>query len=64
MKGRPMKTFIALIRGINVGGKNSLPMKDLKNLLENLKFKGVRTHGLQAPTPSCNTILSFLPSRA
>lgn len=29
-----MKTYIALLRGINVGGHHSLPMKDLKIALE------------------------------
>ena len=30
-----MKTYIALFRGINVGGKNMLPMKDLAATLAN-----------------------------
>jgi uncharacterized protein (DUF1697 family) len=38
-----MKTYIALFRGINVGGKNVLPMKELKALLENLDFQHVKT---------------------
>ena len=25
-------TFVALLRGVNVGGKNTLPMKDLADL--------------------------------
>ncbi len=28
-RGKPMKTYIALFRGINVGGNNKLPMKEL-----------------------------------
>ena len=39
-----MKTYIALFRGINVGGKNILPMKDLVALLENLGAQGVKTY--------------------
>jgi len=38
-----MKTYIALFRGINVGGKNSLPMKDLVSLLEALGSRNVQT---------------------
>jgi len=39
-----MNTYIALLRGINVGGKNKLPMKDLRALLEKLGAGGVRTY--------------------
>ena len=39
-----MKTYIALFRGINVGGYNILPMKKLKVILENLNFKKVKTY--------------------
>ena len=39
-----MKTFIALFRGINVGGKNSLPMKELISLLEDLGCRSVKTY--------------------
>jgi uncharacterized protein (DUF1697 family) len=39
-----MKTYIALFRGINVGGNNILPMKELKALLENLDLQSVRTY--------------------
>lgn len=39
-----MQTWIALLRGINVGGKNILPMKDLRALLEDLNLKQVRTY--------------------
>ena len=31
-----MKTYVALFRGINVGGKNILPMQDLAALLKKL----------------------------
>ncbi|MEM1179632.1 MAG: DUF1697 domain-containing protein [Acidobacteriota bacterium] len=39
-----MATFIALLRGINVGGKNVLPMKDLKALVAGLGAGDVRTY--------------------
>jgi uncharacterized protein (DUF1697 family) len=39
-----MNTYIALFRGINVGGKNSLPMKGLIAILEEIGAKNVRTY--------------------
>ncbi len=39
-----MKIYIALFRGINVGGNNILPMKDLVALLENLGSQSVKTY--------------------
>ena len=39
-----MKTYIALFRGINVGGKNVLPMKELVALLEDLDCRKVKTY--------------------
>ena len=39
-----MKTYIALFRGINVGGRNPLPMKDLAVLLESLGLQNVKTY--------------------
>jgi uncharacterized protein (DUF1697 family) len=36
--------YIALLRGINVGGAGLLPMKDLADLCEGLGFKSVRTY--------------------
>lgn len=39
-----MPTLIALFRGINVGGKNSLPMKELIEILEELGCRNVRTY--------------------
>ncbi len=35
---------IALFRGINVGGKNILPMKDLRTLLEQFGAQSVKTY--------------------
>ena len=39
-----MKTYIALFRGINVGGKNKLPMKDLAATLANAGARDVATY--------------------
>jgi uncharacterized protein (DUF1697 family) len=39
-----MGTWVALLRGVNVGGKNALPMKDWARDLEQLKFTNVRTY--------------------
>ena len=39
-----MKTYVALLRGINVGGKTSLPMKELVSILEDLDCRNVRTY--------------------
>ena len=39
-----MQTWIALFRGINVGGNNLLPMAELRGYLEMLGLKNVRTY--------------------
>ncbi|HEY9378269.1 MAG TPA: DUF1697 domain-containing protein [Jiangellaceae bacterium] len=39
-----MKTYVILMRGINVGGKNKVPMADLKARLEELGFANVVTY--------------------
>jgi uncharacterized protein (DUF1697 family) len=39
-----MKTCIALFRGINVGGKNALSMKELAAILEDLGARKVKTY--------------------
>ena len=39
-----MKTYIALFRGINVGGNHMLPMKELKLVLERHDCLDVRTY--------------------
>jgi uncharacterized protein (DUF1697 family) len=38
------KTFIALLRGINVGGNNILPMRELVAVLEGLGLSQVKTY--------------------
>lgn len=39
-----MKTYIILLRGINVSGKNKIPMADLRALLNDLNFKNIQTY--------------------
>ncbi|MBZ0320420.1 MAG: DUF1697 domain-containing protein [Anaerolineae bacterium] len=39
-----MKIYIILVRGINVGGKNKVPMADLRKCLEELGFPNVSTY--------------------
>lgn len=39
-----MNRFIILLRGINVSGKNKLPMAALRDLLNDLKFQQIQTY--------------------
>lgn len=39
-----MKTFICLLRGINVGGKHLLPMQELRALLTSMGLLNVRSY--------------------
>lgn len=39
-----MKKHIVLLRGINVSGKNKLPMAELRELLNDLSFQNVQTY--------------------
>ncbi|GAB7257142.1 DUF1697 domain-containing protein [Polaribacter sp. OB-PA-B3] len=39
-----MKKYIVLLRGINVSGRNKIPMAELRDLLNNLGFKNVQTY--------------------
>lgn len=39
-----MNRYIVLLRGINVSGKNKLPMADLRELLNDLGFQNVQTY--------------------
>lgn len=39
-----MATFVALLRGINVGGRNKLAMADLRGLMTDLGLDDVRTY--------------------
>ncbi|MGB5629857.1 MAG: DUF1697 domain-containing protein [Woeseiaceae bacterium] len=39
-----MKTWVALLRGVNVGGRNSLPMKSLSQILGSAGCEQVKTY--------------------
>ena len=39
-----MTSYLVLLRGINVGGKNKVPMAELRSLLEDLGFENVATY--------------------
>tara|TARA_R110002049_G_scaffold4842_6_gene34205 strand:+ start:74 stop:592 length:519 start_codon:yes stop_codon:yes gene_type:complete len=39
-----MKKYIVLLRGINVSGKNKIPMAELRGLLNDLGFKNVQRY--------------------
>ena len=39
-----MTSYVALFRGINVGGKNILPMQELRNILASLGCEDVQTY--------------------
>jgi uncharacterized protein (DUF1697 family) len=39
-----MTKFVVLLRGINVGGHNKLPMKNLREMLESLGYESVQTY--------------------
>jgi len=39
-----MNTYVLLLRGINVGGKNKVPMAELKKCFEGLGFQNVTTY--------------------
>jgi uncharacterized protein (DUF1697 family) len=39
-----MNTYVVLMRGINVGGKNTVPMTGLKRRLEELGFSSISTY--------------------
>jgi uncharacterized protein (DUF1697 family) len=39
-----MTSYVALLRGINVGGHNKLPMQDLRDILATLGCKDIKTY--------------------
>ena len=39
-----MTAYLVLLRGINVGGRNKVPMAELRSVLEDLGFKNVSTY--------------------
>ena len=44
MKGNPMKTYVAFLRGINVGGNTVLPMARLKLMCDDMGLRNVHTY--------------------
>lgn len=46
-----MKRYIALLRGVNISGKNKVSMAQLKQLFEDLDYKEVKTY--------LNAVMSF-----
>lgn len=53
-----MNRYIVLLRGINVSGKNKIPMAELRELLSNSDFQNVQTY-----IQSGNVILESLKSK-
>ena len=39
-----MKRYVALLRGINISGKNKVVMAELKKEIESLMFENVKTY--------------------
>ena len=39
-----MRSYLLLLRGVNVGGKNKVPMAELRKVLEGLGFENVSTY--------------------
>jgi len=39
-----MKKYVALLRGINVGGHNKLKMKDLQEMFQSLGLDNIKTY--------------------
>ena len=52
-----MRTYISILRGINVSGKNIIKMDTLKKLFEDLNFQYVTTY-----VQSGNVVFSFKPT--
>ena len=38
------RSYVALLRGINVGAHNRVPMADVRSLMTRLGYSDVRTH--------------------
>lgn len=53
------ESYVALLRGVNVGGRNALPMKDLVSVFEGLGCEEVKTY-----IQSGNVLFRAAPSRA
>jgi uncharacterized protein (DUF1697 family) len=44
MKASPLRTYVALLRGINVGGNNVIPMAALSKTFEGMGLSSVKTY--------------------
>jgi len=53
------RKYVALLRGINVGGKHKVPMKDLTRTVEDVGFRDVSTY-----IQSGNVLFSASPTLA
>jgi uncharacterized protein (DUF1697 family) len=51
----PMTSFVALLRGINVGGRNCLPMQTLREQMSELGCENIQTY-----IQSGNVVFSFV----
>ena len=40
----PNKTYISMLRGINISGKNNIRMSDLQSLYQSLNFSNISTY--------------------
>jgi len=58
-----METIIALLRGINVGGNNRLPMRDLVAILQAMDLRSVQTY-IQSGNVVFQTDQTSLPELA
>ncbi|WP_420627373.1 DUF1697 domain-containing protein [Candidatus Leptofilum sp.] len=58
-----MNTIIALLRGINVGGRNKLPMRNLKTILAEIGLVNVQTY-IQSGNVVCQINRTDLPALA
>lgn len=56
-----MKRYVAILRGINVGGKHKVKMEDLRGLLNNLGLNDVQTY-IQSGNIIFNSSKSSIPS--
>ena len=56
-----MNTIIALLRGINVGGNNKLPMRDLVQILQKMDLQNVQTY-IQSGNVVFQTARTDLPA--
>jgi len=54
-----MNTYLALFRGINVGGHNRIPMKELREIIEACGYRDVETY-----IQSGNVLFSSAPTKA